>query len=64
MRQPTTYMNETQLTVANRVIDASNAVTCAFRRFDACSTSSPPLVLLQQFRANLNVGESPAGEPT
>ena len=44
----------TLLTAPNLTVEAANGVTYAYRRYGDASTDSPPLVLLQHFRGNLD----------
>jgi pimeloyl-ACP methyl ester carboxylesterase len=54
MKQAAQSTSESQLTARNRTIEASNGVTYAYRCFGERSTDTPPLVLLQHFRGNLD----------
>ena len=54
MSQPMTSTIESQLTAPNRTVRATNEVSYAYRRFGDASAGTPPLVLLQHFRGNLD----------
>jgi pimeloyl-ACP methyl ester carboxylesterase len=45
--------DDKQSTADNRLIEAANGITYAYRRFGT-ARSSPPLVFLQHFRGNLD----------
>jgi pimeloyl-ACP methyl ester carboxylesterase len=47
-------VNQTQMTAENRFVDAANGIRFAYRRFGVTSSASPPLVLLQHFRGNMD----------
>jgi pimeloyl-ACP methyl ester carboxylesterase len=54
MSQPATATPDSQVTTANRAVEASNGVTYAYRRFGDAPADAPPLVLLQHLRGNLD----------
>ena len=43
-----------QLTAPNRTVQAANGVTYTYRRLGTAVTGTPPLVLLQHYRGNLD----------
>jgi pimeloyl-ACP methyl ester carboxylesterase len=45
---------ESLLTAPNRTVEAANGVTYAYRRLGRAQAGTPPLVLLQHFRGNLD----------
>jgi pimeloyl-ACP methyl ester carboxylesterase len=50
----TTTTEVTQLTAPNLTVEAANGVSYAYRQLGEPSAGSPPLVLLQHFRGNLD----------
>ena len=54
MTQTATPPTESQLTTPNRVIEAANGVSYAYRRFGNTTTDAPPLVLFMHFRGNMD----------
>jgi pimeloyl-ACP methyl ester carboxylesterase len=48
------FRTESLLTAPNRTVDAANGVTYAYRRLGAARAGTPPLVLLQHYRGNLD----------
>jgi pimeloyl-ACP methyl ester carboxylesterase len=54
MSQPATTATDSQVTTANRRVEASNGITYAYRRLGGAQAGTPPLVLLQHYRGNLD----------
>jgi pimeloyl-ACP methyl ester carboxylesterase len=48
------FRTESLLTAPNRTVEAANGVTYAYRRLGGTEIGTPPLVLLQHFRGNLD----------
>jgi pimeloyl-ACP methyl ester carboxylesterase len=44
----------TAVTAKNQFVEAANGVTYAYRQLGAAPDATPPLVLLQHFRGNLD----------
>jgi pimeloyl-ACP methyl ester carboxylesterase len=48
------FRTESLLAAPNRTVEAANGVTYAYRRLGRAETGTPPLVLLQHYRGNLD----------